>query len=171
MKKGQIVKVYDGDLVGFTTATLVDLITVINHKDEVLERWSMKTEDGTILVRLVRNSSKATKDGCAYLLDKDDNNNLDEIEEDTDDYDEELEEDEKWEEVEEDNKECKYEKTLYCVGYGESHYDISDEYYIATFEGEDYIDINYSKTPDIEGITIDRKDILKIAEIIRMEDK
>lgn len=66
---------------------------------------------------------------------------------------------------------CKYEKSFYCKGSGESHYDISEEYYINTFKNEDYIDICYCENPEIEGVTIDREDILKIAEIIKQENK
>lgn len=74
-----------------------------------------------------------------------------------------------WKKEKEDDIE--YEKTFYCKGSGERHYDISSEYYINTFEDEEYIDICYCENPEIEGVTIDRKDILKIAEIIKQENK
>ena len=136
MEKGQVVKVYDGDLIGFTTAVLKELNEVVERG--VLERWTMETEDGTQLVRFVRNHSNAAKDGCGYIL-------------------------------EEEEEEIK--KSFYCKGSGESHYGVSEEYYINTFDNEEYIDICYNKTPEIEGVTIDRKDILRIAQIIKIEDR
>ena len=71
----------------------------------------------------------------------------------------------------EDEDYIQYKKSFYCGGSGESHYDISDEYYINTFENEDYIDICYCENLEIEGITIGRQDILKIAEIIKQENQ
>lgn len=136
MEKGQLVKVYDGDLVGFVTATLEELIAVVEEGE--LERWTMITEDGTKLCRFIKNYPNPVKDGCGYIL--------------------------------EEGKD-KFEKSFYCKGTGENHYDISKEYYINTFEDSEYIDICYCETPEIEGVTIDRKDILKIAEIIKMQDR
>lgn len=63
-----------------------------------------------------------------------------------------------------------YEETFYCPFNKEKHYDISKEYYINTFEDEDYIDICYVEKPEVDLITIDRKDILKIAKIIEYEN-
>ena len=67
MEKGQIVKVYDGDLVGFVSATLLDRVCVLEKN--ILERWTMITEHGYILTRIVRPYKiNPPKDGCAYLL-------------------------------------------------------------------------------------------------------
>lgn len=68
MKIGQVVKVYDGDLVGFTTAVLLNLVSVTEDYEGRLERWRMETNDGTKLVRFVRNSYDAKKDGSGYLI-------------------------------------------------------------------------------------------------------
>ncbi len=65
-KKDQIVKVYDGDLVGFTTARLINKYGVV--EEEVLERWAMETEQGAILIRYVKNHSDAMRDGCGYII-------------------------------------------------------------------------------------------------------
>lgn len=66
MKSGQKVKVYDGDLVGFTTATLEERNAVV--KEGLLERWTMTTEDGTKLTRFVKPYADEMKDGCGYLM-------------------------------------------------------------------------------------------------------
>ena len=63
-KKGQTVIVYDGDLIGFTTATLEEKYETI---DEKAERWKMKTNEGYELVRIVRDTCKIKKDGSAYI--------------------------------------------------------------------------------------------------------
>lgn len=139
MKKGQLVKVYDGDLVGFTTARLEEKFESI--EEGVLERWSMMTIEGYKLVRFVRNESIALKDGCGYII-KEENAENDII-----------------------------KRSFYCKDAGESHYDISDEFYINTFEDEKYIDICRKDNPEIEGLTIDTCDIIKIAKIIQQENK
>ena len=64
-KKGQAVIVYDGDLVGFTIATLEKKCGVI--EEGKVERWTMKTKEGYELVRLVKDSYKIVKDGSAYI--------------------------------------------------------------------------------------------------------
>lgn len=66
-ERGQIVTVYDGDLVGFTCGTLIKRIGII--KEGVLEKWEMITQDGTTLVRFVKDhSQKPLKDGSGYIL-------------------------------------------------------------------------------------------------------
>lgn len=69
MKKGDMVKVYDGDLIGFTTATLVERMCKVESGDN--ERWLLLTKEGYNLIRIVRSSGDALKDGCGYLISKD----------------------------------------------------------------------------------------------------
>lgn len=64
-KKGQIVIVYDGDLIGFTTATLEKKYETL--EDGKVERWKMKTNEGYELVRIVRDTCEIKKDGSAYI--------------------------------------------------------------------------------------------------------
>lgn len=47
--KGQIVDVYDGDFLGWTTATLIERVGELGE----YERWVMKTKEGSELRRLV----------------------------------------------------------------------------------------------------------------------
>lgn len=66
MKPNQEVIVYDGDLIGYTTATLINRYEVVEAG--VLEKWAMVTSQGSILIRYVKNHSDKMKDGCAYMV-------------------------------------------------------------------------------------------------------
>lgn len=65
-KEGQLVYVYDGDLIGFTFATLTKRISILEK--DVLERWEMTTLEGYKLVRCVKNEKEPKKDGSAYIV-------------------------------------------------------------------------------------------------------
>jgi hypothetical protein len=63
--KSNVVKVYDGDLIGWTYGTLIEK----HIRFESLERWTIETLDGTNLVRWVKEHySDFAKDGCGYVL-------------------------------------------------------------------------------------------------------
>lgn len=47
--KGEIIQVYDGDFIGWTTAELTEFINECGG----YERWRMRTKEGSELVRLV----------------------------------------------------------------------------------------------------------------------
>jgi hypothetical protein len=47
--KGECIKIYDGDLIGWTTATLTENVGEIDE----LERWKMITREGYELVRIL----------------------------------------------------------------------------------------------------------------------
>lgn len=49
MKQGDLIEVYDGDLIGFTTATLLEFI----HEANGYEKWKMITKEGYELIRYV----------------------------------------------------------------------------------------------------------------------
>ena len=65
-KEGQLVYVYDGDLVGFTFASLTKRVDIVEQG--VLERWKMLTIEGYELVRFVKNEEAPKKDGSAYIV-------------------------------------------------------------------------------------------------------
>ena len=65
-KEGQLVYVYDGDLIGFTFATLTKRIDVL--ETDVLERWQITTLEGYKLVRFIKNEKELKKDGCGYIV-------------------------------------------------------------------------------------------------------
>ena len=65
-KEGQLVYVYDGDLIGFTFATLTKRIDVLEK--DVLERWQITTLEGYKLVRFIKNEKELKKDGCGYIV-------------------------------------------------------------------------------------------------------
>lgn len=65
LKKGMLVKVYDGDLIGWTFGTLVEKCSSFNS----FEKWKIETLDGTNLVRFVKSRYEDFKqDGCGYLI-------------------------------------------------------------------------------------------------------
>lgn len=65
LKKGMLVKVFDGDLIGWTFGTLIEKVDNIG----TLEKWKIQTLDGTNLVRYVKSSySDFKQDGCGYVL-------------------------------------------------------------------------------------------------------
>lgn len=66
MEYSQKVIVYDGDLVGYTEANLIERYFVV--QEDVLEKWLIETADGTRLVRFIKNHSNKMKDGCGYLI-------------------------------------------------------------------------------------------------------
>lgn len=68
MKANQEVIVYDGDLIGYTTATLINRYEVVEAG--VLEKWSMYTKEGSVLIRYVKNHSNKMKDGCGYIIEE-----------------------------------------------------------------------------------------------------
>lgn len=68
MKKDQKVIVYDGDLLGYVQATLINRYSIV--EEGVLEKWLMETVDGTRLVRFVKNHSNKIKDGCGYIIEE-----------------------------------------------------------------------------------------------------
>lgn len=55
--KGEIIDVYDGDFIGWTTATLIEKVGELGG----YERWIMKTKEGTELRRLVGFDQKYKK--------------------------------------------------------------------------------------------------------------
>lgn len=55
--KGEVVEVYDGDFIGWTTAELKEFISECGG----YERWRMKTKEGSELVRLVDFDKKYKK--------------------------------------------------------------------------------------------------------------
>lgn len=55
--KGEIISVYDGDFIGWTTAKLIEKIGELGE----YERWRMKTKEGSELVRLVDFDKKYIK--------------------------------------------------------------------------------------------------------------
>lgn len=60
-----LVKVYDGDLIGWTFGTLVEKCSSLG----ILSKWRIETLDGTNLVRFVKSSYRNFKqDGCGYML-------------------------------------------------------------------------------------------------------
>lgn len=67
LKKGMLVKVYDGDLVGWTFGTLIEKSSSVG----TFEKWRIETLDGTNLVRYVKSRySDFKQDGCGYVLKK-----------------------------------------------------------------------------------------------------
>lgn len=65
LSKGMVVRIYDGDLVGWTFGTLIEKSSSIG----ALEKWRIETLDGTNLVRYVKsNYINFKKDGCGYVL-------------------------------------------------------------------------------------------------------
>lgn len=54
---GEVVDVYDGDFIGWTTAELLEFINECGG----YERWRMKTKDGSELMRLVGFDQKYNK--------------------------------------------------------------------------------------------------------------
>lgn len=60
-RKGMVVRVYDGDLVGWVMGSLVRHISG--------DRWTIYTEQGYSLDRIVKsNYTEFKKDGCGYVL-------------------------------------------------------------------------------------------------------
>ena len=60
MLKGKKVKVYDGDLIGWTTGIIV------NEVDSI--RVKIKTKEDYELIRVLRYDKKLQNDGSAYLI-------------------------------------------------------------------------------------------------------
>lgn len=61
MLKGKKVKVYDGELIGWTTGVIIEEVDKIRVK--------IKTKEDYELTRILRDSnSKIQKDGSAYLI-------------------------------------------------------------------------------------------------------
>lgn len=68
LKKSMVVKVYDGDLVGWTFGTLEEKYT---NNSKAFEKWCVKCIDGTKLVRYIKTKYTDFKeDGCGYVLNK-----------------------------------------------------------------------------------------------------
>lgn len=60
MQKGDSVKIYDGDLIGWTTGELLKCLDK--------NRWIIKTKEGYMLNRIIKDSKKCLKDGSGYLI-------------------------------------------------------------------------------------------------------
>lgn len=60
MKIGDKVKVYDGELIGWTTAILI--------KDLGNNRWQIKTKEGYYLNRFVKEGEEPREDGYGYYV-------------------------------------------------------------------------------------------------------
>ena len=60
MLKGKEVKVYDGDLIGWTTGIIIKKVDDLRVK--------IKTKEGYELVRVLKVDSELQKDGSAYLV-------------------------------------------------------------------------------------------------------
>lgn len=54
---GEVVQIYDGDFIGWTTAELTEKVGELGE----YERWIMKTKEGSQLVRLVDFDKKYIK--------------------------------------------------------------------------------------------------------------
>ncbi|WP_291548109.1 hypothetical protein [Clostridium sp. HMP27] len=66
LSKGMVVKIYDGDLIGWTFGTLVEKYS---NNISSFEKWKIQTLDNTNLVRFVKDIYKDFKqDGCGYIL-------------------------------------------------------------------------------------------------------
>lgn len=62
-----LVKVYDGDFIGWTFGYLVEKYSSLG----ILSKWKIETLDGTNLVRYVKSRySHFKQDGCGYVLEK-----------------------------------------------------------------------------------------------------
>lgn len=68
IKKSMVVKVYDGDLVGWTFGTLKEKYP---NNSKAFEKWNVTCLDGTNLIRYIKTKYKDFKeDGCGYVLNK-----------------------------------------------------------------------------------------------------
>lgn len=68
LKKSMLVKVYDGDLVGWTFGTLAEKYP---NNSKAFEKWNITCIDGSNLIRYIKTKYNSFKeDGCGYLLTK-----------------------------------------------------------------------------------------------------
>lgn len=60
IKKFMNVKVYDGDLIGWTEGTLIE--------EYPGGRWLIFTKENSSLIRYIKEDTNSKKDGCGYII-------------------------------------------------------------------------------------------------------